>query len=233
MPRARISLIVAFPTDTSPDAPQTAHLSPSLGEYLDALASDAPAPGGGSATGLTGALGAALISMVANFTVGRPEYAGMEAQVQATLAEADELRARLIRLMRDDERAFGAAADARKLPHTTPSERSRRNRTIERMTKAAAQSPLEMASVCRRLLELSRTVAEAGNPHLASDAGVAALLAEAALRASAINARVNLARLRDRAFVDRTEAQLNALVEGSPTLKEEVLAIAGRRMAGG
>ena len=89
-----------------------------------------------------------------------------------------------------------------------------------------------MAGACRQVLDLARAVAESGNPRLASDAGVAALLAEAALRASAINVRVNLVALQDEAFVARTEAELNRLLEGTPGLKEEILALAGRRMAG-
>jgi formiminotetrahydrofolate cyclodeaminase len=89
-----------------------------------------------------------------------------------------------------------------------------------------------MAQVCRRTLDLARDVAERGNPALASDAGVAALFAEAALRASAINVRVNLGHVRHQETVERIEAELNALLDGMPNFKEEILATVGRRMAG-
>lgn len=206
---------------------------PSLGHYLESLAAAVPAPGGGSATGLAGALGAALVCMVANFTTGRPRYAGVEAQIHAALEEATAIRLRLIRLVEQDEAAFEAVAAARKQPRRTDEEKRARDAAIQHATREAATPPLEMAAVCRRVLELSHIVAEHGNPYLASDAGVAALLGEAALRASAINVRVNLASLADEAFVTGAEARLNALLEGTPSLKEEVLAIAGRRMMGG
>ncbi|HEV2124716.1 MAG TPA: cyclodeaminase/cyclohydrolase family protein, partial [Chloroflexota bacterium] len=87
--------------------------APTIHEYLAALASDAPAPGGGSAAGLVGAMGAALVSMVANFTVGRPKYAAVEAPVRTALEEADEIRVRLARLMEEDEQAFESVTIAR------------------------------------------------------------------------------------------------------------------------
>ena len=206
---------------------------PTLAAYLDALAGEMPAPGGGSATGLVGALGAALVCMVANYTVGRPKYAEVEVQVRAALDEAERLRARLMRLTEEDEAAYEAVVAARALPRKSDAEKAARREAIQRATREAAQPPLEMAAACRRALELSEVVARHGNAFLASDAGVAALFSEAALRASAINVRVNLAAIEDSAFVDRTEARLNGLLEGSAALKEEILAIAGRRILGG
>ena len=206
--------------------------TPRLGAYLDALASQAPAPGGGSATGLAGALGASLVCMVANYTVGRPKYADVEDEVRAALNEADALRARLMALAEADEAAYEAVAAARKLPRKSDGERTLRADEIQRATRAAAHPPLEMAAACRRALELSEVVARHGNASLASDAGVAALFSEAALRASAINVRVNLAAVEDPAFVKGLDERLDALLEGSAALKEEILAIAGRRMVG-
>jgi formiminotetrahydrofolate cyclodeaminase len=207
--------------------------TPTLTEYLDALAGEAPAPGGGSATGLVGALGAALVCMVANYTVGRPKYAEVEAQVRGALEEAEGLRRTLMRLTEEDEAAYEAVAAARRLPRKTETEKAARREAVHEATRAAATPPLEMAAAARRALELAGTVAEHGNALLASDAGVAALFAEAALRASAINVRVNLATLDDAAFVDGVEARLNGLLDGTAALKEETLAIAGRRMTGG
>ena len=204
-----------------------------LAAYLESLAAEVPAPGGGSATGLAGALGAALVCMVANYTAGRPKYADVEADVRAALDEATALRTRLMALAEADEAAYEAVATARKLPRKTDGEKMLRQDEIQRATRAAAQPPLEMAAACRRALELSEVVARHGNPFLASDAGVAALFSEAALRASAINVRVNLASIEDPVFVDALERRLNELLEGSAALKEEILAVAGRRMAGG
>jgi methenyltetrahydrofolate cyclohydrolase len=201
-------------------------------DYLDALASDAPAPGGGSAAALVGAMGAALVGMVANFTVGRPRYRAVEGEVRRALAAAEGARARLMALMTEDEQAYSAYGAAAKLPRETEEQQAARREALQEALRDAAAPPLAMAGVCRQVLDLALVVAERGNPRLASDAGVAALLAEAALRASAINVRVNLVALQDEPFVAQTEAELNRLLEGTPGLKEEILALAGRRMAG-
>jgi formiminotetrahydrofolate cyclodeaminase len=204
----------------------------SVAAYLDALASSAPAPGGGSAAALVGAMGIALVSMVANFTVGRPRYAAVEDAVRPALDEAERSRAELLRLMEEDEQAYLAYGAATKLPRATEEERRARSSALQRALRDATAPPLAMARLCRRGLDLAGVVAESGNPNLASDAGVAALLAEAALRASIINVRVNLAQIRSRAFVEQTEAELDRLVEGTPSIKEAILATAGRRMVG-
>lgn len=170
--------------------------------------------------------------MVANYTVGREKYADVEDRVRAALDEADVLRARLMSLAGEDEAAYEAVAAARKMPRKTDTEKATRQAEMQRATRAAATPPLEMGAACRRALELAGIVAEHGNHLLASDAGVAALFSEAALRASAINVRVNLASLDDRAVVAEMEWRLNGLLEGSAGLKEEILAIAGRRMLG-
>ncbi len=135
--------------------------------------------------------------------------------------------------MQADERAYAAYAAAAKLPRGTDEEKRARSKALQQALRDAAAPPLAMAAVCRQVLDLAGVVAADGNARLASDAGVAALLAEAALRASAINVRVNLGGIRDASFVARTEAELNRLLEGTPSLREDVLAVAGRRMAGG
>jgi len=177
-------------------------------------------------------MGAALVSMVANFTAARERYASVDAQMRTVLDESATLRDDLRRLMDDDERAYTELSAAFTLPRGTDEAKRARSRAIQRALLAAASPPLAMARVCRRTLDLAEIVAVHGNPNLASDAGVAALLAEAALRASAINVRVNLARVRDREAVDGIEAELNGLLDGTPSLKEDVLAVAGRRMLG-
>jgi formiminotetrahydrofolate cyclodeaminase len=177
-------------------------------------------------------MGAALVGMVANYTLGRPRFAAVEEEVRGALADAERAGARLAALMAEDERAYAAYAAATKLPRGTDEEKRARSRAVQEALRRAAAPPLAMAQVCRRVLDLAGVVAAGGNPLLASDAGVAALLAEAALRASAINVRVNLGHLRDAAFVAETEAELDRLLAGTAGLKEEIVALAARRMAG-
>ena len=171
--------------------------------------------------------------MVARYTVGRPKYAEVEAQVRAALDEAEALRGQLMALAEDDATAYEAVAAARKLPRGNDTEKAARRDAIESATRAAVTPPLEMAAACRRALALSGIVAERGNHLLASDAGVAALFSEAALRASAINVRVNLGTIEDVMFAQRTEARLTELLSGATTMKEEILALAARRMLEG
>ncbi len=182
---------------------------------------------------MVGAMAAALVSMVTNFTVGRPKFADLDAPLREVLAAAEGARERLVALMQEDERAYAALSAAMKLPRGDEGEKRARSQALQQALRGAAAPPLAMAAVCRRVLDLAQAAAERGNPALASDAGVAALLSEAALRASEINVRVNLVRVRDQTFVDATEAELNRLVQGTAARKEEILALAGRRMAGG
>jgi methenyltetrahydrofolate cyclohydrolase len=205
---------------------------PTVPAYLDALAAGTPTPGGGSAAALVGAMGAALVSMVANYTVGRPRFAAVEGEVREALAGAEAARARLAALMAEDEQAYAAYTAATRLPRGTEEEQRERARAMQAALRRAAGPPLAMAGECRRVLDLASVVARAGNPLLASDAGVAALLAESGLRASAVNVRVNLGHLRDPAFVAETEAELSRLLEGTAERKEEILALATRRMGG-
>lgn len=217
----------------APAAEDADGLHQGLATYLGALASGAPTPGGGSAAGMAGALGAALVSMVANFTVGRPKFAAADTALREVLAGAEGARQRLMALTQEDERAYATLSAAMKLPREDEAQRRARSQAMQQALRGATAPPLAMATVCREVLDLAQGAAEQGNPALASDAGAAALLAEAALQASAINVRVNLARVRDQAFVDVTTTELTRLLEGTAALKEATLAVASRRMSGG
>jgi glutamate formiminotransferase/formiminotetrahydrofolate cyclodeaminase len=186
--------------------------------YLDALASAAPTPGGGSAAALAGALAAALAEMVANLTVGREQYAAVEERLQRVLTDLTHARRQLTAAMLEDAAAFAAYLAARRLPRTTPEERQARAAAIQAATLAAAQAPLAVARQCLALLPLCREVAEHGNPNVASDAGVAAILAEAAARSAGLNVRVNLPGLAD-AEQRRALAEETAAIEAAAGLQ--------------
>jgi glutamate formiminotransferase/formiminotetrahydrofolate cyclodeaminase len=172
---------------------------PDVVPYLEALASSAPTPGGGGAAALVGALAAALGEMVANLTIGREKFADVEERMQRLLAELTHARRRLTAAMAEDAAAFTAYMDARRLPRATPEERQARATATQAATLTAAEAPLGVARECLALLPLVAQAAELGNPNVASDAGVAAILAEAAVRAAGLNVRVNLPGLTDAA----------------------------------
>jgi glutamate formiminotransferase/formiminotetrahydrofolate cyclodeaminase len=182
-----------------------------LGRYLDVLASAAPTPGGGSAAALAGALAAALAAMVANLTIGRERFAAVETSMEHLLEELTQARQRLTAAMLEDAAAFAAYLAARRLPRGTAEERSIRQAALQAATLAATETPLDVARQAAALLPLCQAVAVDGNPSVASDAGVAALLAEAAVRSAGLNVRVNLPQLGDSARRAAIAAELAEL----------------------
>ncbi|HEX9117757.1 MAG TPA: cyclodeaminase/cyclohydrolase family protein, partial [Anaerolineae bacterium] len=169
--------------------------------FLAELASAAPAPGGGAVAALAGALGAALVSMVANLTVGKKDYAGVQDQVQNLLSQAEALRGKLAAAIEDDYTVFMQLSAAMKLPRATDEEKAARTAAVQAALKAATDVPMQIAEGCAAVMKLCRPVAEIGNANAVSDAGVAVLLAEAGLRSAALNVMINLVRIKDEAFV--------------------------------
>jgi formiminotetrahydrofolate cyclodeaminase len=156
------------------------------------LASREPIPGGGSASALAGALGASLVAMVAELTIGRPDASEHEPQLVGLRDEATAHRELLLDLAEQDARAYGAVVAARRMPKTTDEERASRSEAMRRTMLAAAEVPLLTAGAALDVLELARTIAPIGNPNAVSDAGVAAELAAAAVRGAILNVRINL-----------------------------------------
>lgn len=191
--------------------------------YLDALASAAPTPGGGSAAALVGALGAALGEMVANLTIGREKFAAVEERMQTLLLDLGHLRRRLTAAMQEDADAFATYMAARRLPRATPEERQARTAALQAATLAAAEAPLAVARLCAELLPLVREAATHGNPSVASDAGVAAILAEATVRSAGLNVRVNLPGIADTARRQALAEEVAALESAATPLLTEIV----------
>jgi len=168
-----------------------------LRELMARLASRDPIPGGGSAAALGGAMGAALVAMVAELTVGRPDAAEHEATIAALRQRAQAVQANLLDLAQEDATAYGAVVAARRLPRDTDEQRAERAKIMRRTMLAAAEIPLRTARAAMEALELAQAVAPIGNPNAASDAGVAALLADAAVRGAILNVQINLPYLAD------------------------------------
>jgi formiminotetrahydrofolate cyclodeaminase len=189
--------------------------------FLDELASDAPAPGGGSAGATVGAMGAALVSMVCNLTIGKEKFAPVEAELKEVLAKSEALRAELTQLVVDDTEAFNMVMAAFRRPKETDTEKEARREAIQAATKQATLVPLATARACAGVIELSRVAAEKGNPNAASDAGAAASCAQAGLKAAALNVLINLPSIKDEAFVATHQAELDQILV-KQALAEEV-----------
>jgi glutamate formiminotransferase / formiminotetrahydrofolate cyclodeaminase len=177
--------------------------------FLAALAEGTAAPGGGSAAAYTGAAAAALVSMVARLTIGKKKYASVEAQMQAVLDEAEELRSILTEAIQRDSAAFEEVMQAFKLPKDTPEEQQVRQEAIDEATFHASVEPAGVAQHTVRVLELASQVIAVGNLNAITDAGTGAYLAVAALRGAGLNVRINLKSLETSA---RTEALLEELL---------------------
>ena len=193
-----------------------------LSQFMDELASSAPAPGGGSVAALAGAMGAALVSMVCNLTVGKKKYADVEEEIKAILEQSEALRKELMELLEADVAAYSEVAKAMKMPRETEEQKAARAEALQKALKHATEVPLQVAEACVKVMELCRPVAEKGNVNAVSDAGVGVVLAEAGLRSAALNVLINLGWIKDEAFVAEKRAQLDKLLEGKAELKEEV-----------
>lgn len=190
--------------------------------FLDELASKSPTPGGGSAAAIMGAMGAALVSMVCNLTVGKKNYQAVEGEMRAMLEQAEALRTRLTDLMHADIEAFNQVMGAYGLPKETEAQQQVRSRAIQDALKTATEVPLECARACAEIVSLSKTAAELGNRNVVSDAGAAVAAGYAALRCSALNVYVNVGSIKDEAFVASCLAELDQLLASADGLNEAV-----------
>jgi formiminotetrahydrofolate cyclodeaminase len=165
--------------------------------WLEALASSAPAPAGGAAAALSAAIGAALIEMACNLTIGRPRYAQHEAEMRAALAEATTLRRRALRLAADDVRAFDAVAEAYKLPRETEAQRQSRTEQIQRALVGATVVPLNTAALAGDVIQLARRIVDGANVNVLADLAAGVVAARAALETALIAVEANLAAIND------------------------------------
>ncbi len=201
----------------------------SLQRFLDALASDAPTPGGGTAAAAAGAMGAALAQMVAALTLSKEKYATSHDAVRP-IAEAGELaRAEFLGLAREDSQAYDEVVAARRSPKDTDAEKAARNHRIAVANRTAAEVPMRTARAAVRLLAALPELAEKGNPNAASDVGAAALLLDACVEGALLNVGINLSGIEDATFVAQMQKETAILQEESQRLRSQVLAIVRKR----
>jgi glutamate formiminotransferase/formiminotetrahydrofolate cyclodeaminase len=184
----------------------------SLSGFVGSVASSAPVPGGGSVAAHVGALAAALVQMVAGLTAGKKKYAAVDGEMRALALDAAGLVTELSALVSRDAAAFAEVSTAYKMPNEPQDAAARRGAAVTKALLFAAQVPLETARACARAAELAGVVAAKGNTNAASDAGVAALLAEAGCRGAALNVRINVASLDDKSLGAGLLEEVNQLV---------------------
>ena len=203
-----------------------------LEEFLARLASGDPTPGGGSAAAVMGAMGAALVSMVCNVSIGKKGLEAVDAELREIRTRAEELRRLLTTMIADDVVVFDSLMLAYKQPKTTEPERMSRMAAIQTSLRRATEVPLHCARACAAVIALSQRAAACGYRGVLSDAGVGALAAYTALRSAALNVYINVPTLKDKGFADGAQTEVDALIESCQIEHEAVYSTVKAKIAG-
>ena len=188
-------------------------------EFVNTVASDAPAPGGGSVAALAGSIGAALTAMVGNLTQGRKKYAEYAAFAAQVETRGNQLKAQLLDVMDRDTEAFLLVSNAFAMPKATDEEKAARSAAIQAGLKACTKTPMEMMELCADAAKLAADFADNGfNDSSASDLGVAFLSLSAAIRGAWLNVLINISSIKDQAFADEYRQKGQALLDATRPL---------------
>jgi len=201
-----------------------------LEDFLNELASKAPTPGGGSAAAVIGAMGAALISMVCNVTIGKKGMEAVAEEMRTVCAGSEALRLRLTSMIAADIAAFDGLMSAYRLPKGTDAEKAQRSAAIQASLVGATNTPLDCARACAEVIALSRRAAQHGYAGVISDAGVGVLAAQTALRSAGLNVQINAPMLEDRAFAAQASAELEKLLAAGAQESEAVFTLVRGRL---
>lgn len=201
-----------------------------LNQYLHELASGDATPGGGSAAALIGALGAALVSMVGNLTIGRKKYAAVSEQMQEMVQAAGKLQEQLLVLVSEDTDVFNTVMAAYRLPKQTEPEQHAREAAINEALRTACSVPLRAADAAIAVLELAKLAAEQGNINAVSDAAVGSIAAYAALQSALLNVRINLKSLPQDDWSTQTAERVSSLLRQGESLNQVVQTVSAQKL---
>ncbi|HIW20554.1 MAG TPA: cyclodeaminase/cyclohydrolase family protein [Candidatus Dorea intestinavium] len=191
-------------------------------EFIELLSSKEPTPGGGGAAATVGALAAAMGLMVANLTTGKKKYEEVEHQVQEALHCLTREQKRLIELVDEDAKGFLPLAKAYKLPKNTKEEEKIKEEVMEEALFTASQAPLAIMASILKVMEQLKFLGENGSTLAISDAGVGALFAESAMKASSLNVFINTKMMKKEAVRKELNKQADQMIEKAQKLKEEI-----------
>ncbi len=193
-------------------------------EFIDRTASSLPVPGGGSAAALGGALAAGLTQMVAGLTIGRKGFEAVEAEMRRIVEQAADLRQQCLRNIDRDSDAYTGVIEAFRLPKSSDEEKDARTHAIQKALQHASRVPLETAELAAQIIDLAARVVKKGNPNAVTDGAVAGMLARTAVLAGAMNVRINLTSIQDRAFVSDMDRQVDELEAKAKQVEQQLLA---------
>jgi len=193
-----------------------------LTAFSDLLASDAPAPGGGSAAALGGALGTALTGMVASLTVGKKKYAEHEELMQEIIAGAEAVRRQFVDVIDRDTEAFNGVSAVFAMPKDTDGQKAARKQAMQQALQACTLTPFEMMCCALSALELTGRALGKSNINAASDLGVAALNLKAAVQGAWLNILINISGIEDQEFVARYRSEGEAILAKALPLADHI-----------
>lgn len=191
-------------------------------QFTALLASDAPAPGGGSAAALSGSIGAALTAMVCALTAEKTQYAQHQEEILAIRQRAEELRLQFLDVMDRDTQAFLAVSGAFALPKATDQEKAARSAAIQAGLVQCTRTPLEMMVLAAEALRLTAGLLGRFNENAASDLGVAALSLRSGLQGAWLNVLINVGSLKDRALARELREKGEALLAEALPLADQI-----------
>ena len=177
--------------------------------FTEVLASSEPVPGGGGASALVAAIGAALASMVGNLTTGKKKYAEYEPDIQRILAKAGQLREALLPLIDEDAKCFEPLSKAYGLPKDDPT----RDETMENALRLACTAPLAIMKTAAEVIELHAELVVKGSSIMVSDVGVGVLCCKTALMGASLSVLINVRLMKDRVYAESLKAEADALIE--------------------
>jgi glutamate formiminotransferase/formiminotetrahydrofolate cyclodeaminase len=206
-------------------------VSMKVNSFLSELASNSPAPGGGSVAALAGSLGSALSSMVCNLTIGKEKYVDIQSVIKDTLKKSEQLRKELTKLIDDDTEAFNDVMKAFKMPKETEEQKNKRSKAIQEGYKTAAKIPLKTAMTCEKILDVALIVAQKGNQNSITDSAVSALMANAGVQSAILNVEINLGSIKDEDFVNNISKELEAIKVNSNKKAKEIVEIVYKKLS--
>ncbi len=205
------------------------YMEETLQRYLDDLSSAQPVPGGGSTAALSGAMGAALASMVCRITMGKEAYADVQQEIEELLRRTEYLRSRFQQLMQEDIEAYGRLAACYKLPRETSEERKYRTNMIQKQLVEAALVPLEVVECAAELIRCCQRIAEIGSNTVLSDVATGAILASCSGKGASFMVRINVRSLKNDKLVVELGDRLNTALAIIAEDVEQVTNIVGGR----
>ncbi len=194
-------------------------------EFVDELASDSPAPGGGSVSALASAMAAGLTNMVGVLTFGKKGYEDNWSEIEELSNQAQALKDTFLFLVDEDTRSFNNVMTAMRLPKISDEQQAARLEALQEATIYSAEIPLKVMRHSLQIMKLAGRMAEIGNQNSLSDAGVAVLQARAGLEGAALNVLINIPGIDDKEIVAEFEQEVEKLQANSSALAEKVLSV--------